>query len=175
MPGIDGGTVCIFGAGGPVGAAVAPVLAEHFTLRLVDIQPVEQVLAKPPDPIWPRWREAPQPPHEWRQADITDYAQVASALDGCDAAINLAVNRSAPERAFRINAVGAYHVLQAAAKLRPSRVIHTGMINAWGYDYEGTTRTVDNFVRRLRVKLEADPRRPRHLVTVRGGGYRFDP
>jgi DNA-binding response OmpR family regulator len=45
----------------------------------------------------------------------------------------------------------------------------------WRYDYEGTARTVDNFVHSLRVKLEADPRQPRHLVTVRGVGYRFDP
>ncbi len=49
------------------------------------------------------------------------------------------------------------------------------LLNAvWGYDYEGTERTVDNFVRRLRVKLEVDASAPRHLRTVRGGGYRFD-
>ena len=45
----------------------------------------------------------------------------------------------------------------------------------WGYDYEGTTRTVDNFVVSLRQKLEDDPQNPRHLVTVRTVGYRFDP
>jgi DNA-binding response OmpR family regulator len=38
----------------------------------------------------------------------------------------------------------------------------------WGYDYEGTDRTLDNFVSRLRKKLERD-----HIVTVRGVGYRF--
>lgn len=43
----------------------------------------------------------------------------------------------------------------------------------WGADYFGTERTVDNFVVRLRTKIESDPRAPRHLVTVRGGGYRF--
>ena len=43
----------------------------------------------------------------------------------------------------------------------------------WGADYYGTERTVDNFVNRLRAKIEADPRAPRLLVTVRGGGYRF--
>lgn len=46
---------------------------------------------------------------------------------------------------------------------------------AWGLDYEGTTRTVDNFIVSLRKKLEPDPDNPRHLVTVRGVGYRFDP
>ena len=45
----------------------------------------------------------------------------------------------------------------------------------WGYDYEGTERTVDNFVAALRRKLGEDPHRPRHLVTMRGAGYRFDP
>ncbi len=43
----------------------------------------------------------------------------------------------------------------------------------WGADYFGTDRTVDNFVNRLRAKLEADPKAPQHLVTLRGAGYRF--
>ncbi len=38
----------------------------------------------------------------------------------------------------------------------------------------GTGRTVDNFVAQLRQKLEDDPDSPRHLVTLRGVGYRFD-
>ena len=46
---------------------------------------------------------------------------------------------------------------------------------AWGLDYEGTERTIDNFVVSLRKKLERDPENPRHFVTVRGTGYRFDP
>jgi DNA-binding response OmpR family regulator len=43
----------------------------------------------------------------------------------------------------------------------------------WGSDYFGTDRTVDNFVTRLRAKIELDPRTPRHLHTIRGAGYRF--
>lgn len=46
---------------------------------------------------------------------------------------------------------------------------------AWGFDYQGTARTVDNFLRQLRLKLEPDADAPRHFVTVRGLGYRFDP
>ena len=46
---------------------------------------------------------------------------------------------------------------------------------AWGYDYQGTARTVDNFIRQLRQKFEPDPEAPRHFVTVRGLGYRFEP
>jgi DNA-binding response OmpR family regulator len=43
----------------------------------------------------------------------------------------------------------------------------------WGADYFGTDRTVDNFINRLRTKIEPDPKEPVHLVTVRGAGYRF--
>ncbi|MBM7118672.1 response regulator transcription factor [Archangium primigenium] len=45
---------------------------------------------------------------------------------------------------------------------------------AWGYAYEGSARTVDNFMRQLRLKLEADPEAPIHFLTVRGLGYRFE-
>ena len=42
-----------------------------------------------------------------------------------------------------------------------------------GYEYEGYERTVDSHVRNLRRKLEEDPRAPRIVLTVLGGGYRF--
>jgi DNA-binding response OmpR family regulator len=45
----------------------------------------------------------------------------------------------------------------------------------WGYNAYPSTRTVDNFIAALRTKLEEDPSRPKHLVTVRGAGYRLDP
>jgi DNA-binding response OmpR family regulator len=44
----------------------------------------------------------------------------------------------------------------------------------WGPNHHGTPRTIDNFIQQLRAKLERDPQRPRHLLTVRGVGYRFD-
>ena len=44
----------------------------------------------------------------------------------------------------------------------------------WGDDYEGTSRTVDNFVCSLRAKVESDPGKPQHIVTVRGLGYRLE-
>jgi DNA-binding response OmpR family regulator len=44
----------------------------------------------------------------------------------------------------------------------------------WGYHAYPSTRTVDNFINTLRAKIEDDPANPRHLVTVRGAGYRLD-
>lgn len=44
---------------------------------------------------------------------------------------------------------------------------------AWGPNHHGTERTVDNFVAQLRAKLEPDPANPKHLLTVRGVGYRL--
>jgi DNA-binding response OmpR family regulator len=44
----------------------------------------------------------------------------------------------------------------------------------WGPNHHGTPRTIDNFIQQLRAKLERDPQKPRHLLTVRGVGYRFD-
>jgi two-component system response regulator ResD len=45
----------------------------------------------------------------------------------------------------------------------------------WDFAFEGDPATVTVHVRRLREKIERDPSRPRHLVTVWGTGYRFDP
>ena len=43
----------------------------------------------------------------------------------------------------------------------------------WGYDYEGTARTIDNFINKLRTKIETDPAEPTLIRTVRGVGYKF--
>ena len=43
----------------------------------------------------------------------------------------------------------------------------------WGPDYFGATKTLDVHIKRLRQKLEVDPTRPKHIVTVRGLGYKF--
>lgn len=44
----------------------------------------------------------------------------------------------------------------------------------WGYDYVGDTRTLDVHVKRIRSKIEIDPRHPERLVTIRGVGYRYE-
>ena len=56
------------------------------------------------------------------------------------------------------------------------RVLTRGQLidRVWGADYVGDTKTLDVHVKRLRSKVEADPSVPRHLVTVRGLGYKFE-
>ena len=44
----------------------------------------------------------------------------------------------------------------------------------WGWDFIGDSRTVDVHVRWLRQKIESDSSKPERIVTVRGGGYRFE-
>ena len=45
----------------------------------------------------------------------------------------------------------------------------------WGADYVGDTKTLDVHIKRLRAKVEVDPGNPRHIITVRGLGYKFEP
>jgi two-component system, OmpR family, response regulator RegX3 len=56
------------------------------------------------------------------------------------------------------------------------RVLTRGQLidRVWGADYVGDTKTLDVHVKRLRSKVESDPSAPRHLVTVRGLGYKFE-
>ena len=47
------------------------------------------------------------------------------------------------------------------------------LTNVWGYDDSVSTRTVDNFIVRLRQKIEDDPAHPRHIITIHGTGYKL--
>ncbi len=60
-------------------------------------------------------------------------------------------------------------------------VVHTGQVvtreqilnQVWGYEESPTTRTIDNFVAKLRQKIERQPHEPEHILTVHGAGYKF--
>jgi DNA-binding response OmpR family regulator len=60
--------------------------------------------------------------------------------------------------------------------LHPNQVFSRAQLFSlvWGQS-AGSVRTVDNFVGQLRKRFEIDPEQPRHFITVRGSGYRFDP
>jgi DNA-binding response OmpR family regulator len=59
----------------------------------------------------------------------------------------------------------------------PERVISRDELlnKVWGYQNYPSTRTVDTHIQRLRLKLESDPSRPSHFLTVHGMGYKFVP
>ena len=56
------------------------------------------------------------------------------------------------------------------------RVLTRGQLidRVWGADYVGDTKTLDVHVKRLRSKIEPDPANPKHLITVRGLGYKLE-
>jgi len=51
----------------------------------------------------------------------------------------------------------------------------TLLTEVWGYDESISSRTVDNFILKLRQKVETDPSRPRHIITIHGIGYKLIP
>jgi nucleoside-diphosphate-sugar epimerase len=127
MPPVESGKIAIFGAGGPVGAAAARALRDHYTLRLTDLRPIEEIAAeaKPQSPGAPL-PDALGAPHESRVVDVSDYEQVREAARGMDALINTTVVRPHLAAAFQVNLIGAYHVAKAAVEHGIRRIIQTG-------------------------------------------------
>jgi two-component system, OmpR family, alkaline phosphatase synthesis response regulator PhoP len=66
------------------------------------------------------------------------------------------------------------NVLRYLIEHQGQRVSRKSMLSeVWGLHEDTDTRAIDNFIVRLRRYIEDDPTRPRHLLTVRGVGYRF--
>ena len=63
------------------------------------------------------------------------------------------------------------HLIRNAGKVVSRKSI---LEEVWGLHEDTDTRAIDNFIVRLRRYIEADPTKPRHLLTVRGVGYRFE-
>ena len=86
-----------------------------------------------------------------------------------------------PEEGKVLRAGSEVHLTKTEFRLlcelaqNPGRVFSRESLldKVWGYDYFGDGRLVDVHVRRLRTKVESDPANPRHVVTVRGLGYRL--
>jgi DNA-binding response OmpR family regulator len=64
------------------------------------------------------------------------------------------------------------HLIRNSGKVVSRKAI---LEKVWGLKEDTDTRAIDNFVVRLRRYIEDDPSRPRHVLTVRGVGYRFVP
>jgi two-component system response regulator RegX3 len=67
-----------------------------------------------------------------------------------------------------------FDLLESLMRRRGRLATREALIDeVWGPDHFGATKTLDVHIKRLRQKLEPDPARPRHIVTVRGLGYKF--
>ncbi|MFP4440297.1 MAG: helix-turn-helix domain-containing protein [Chloroflexaceae bacterium] len=65
-----------------------------------------------------------------------------------------------------------HHLIDHANQiLTPEYILHV----VWGYQDGADSNLVPVYIRRLRRKLEPDPRNPRHIITVRRQGYKFVP
>jgi DNA-binding response OmpR family regulator len=121
-----------------------------------------------------------------RRARMSEPARVPSATDSPSAAVQ-------PEQVLRFGDVTVDLAERTVSRAGcPVKLTHlefellsflcsnSGRVHSreellrqvWGFQ-QGQARTVDNFVAQLRAKLERDPDQPRHLLTVRGSGYRF--
>jgi DNA-binding response OmpR family regulator len=75
-----------------------------------------------------------------------------------------------PERLLQKEAELLAHLLRHAGRVLTREEL---LRDVWGFDRYPTTRTVDTHVFQLRKKLETEPEKPRHLLTVHGVGYRL--
>ena len=80
--------------------------------------------------------------------------------------------RDGHEHALSDKEAGILRVLAASIGQTVARERFLDVV--WGYNAYPSTRTVDNFIVSLRAKLEESPASPRHLITVRGSGYRLE-
>lgn len=106
--------VLILGANGYLGPHVVKALAPHHRLRITDIRPA------------PAKTQEEYAHHEFKEVDITSAEQVLQAAEGMEAILNLAVIRTDPVLAFRVNMTGCQNVMQAAVAHGIRRVINTG-------------------------------------------------
>jgi len=112
--------VLVLGASGNVAPYVTPGLEPYYDLTLADIKPHPN--GKP-----------------LVHVDVTDYGQVLEASRDMDAIINFTVIREDPVLSFRVNTIGAYHVMKAAAENGVKKVVHTGpqlVIRGYCHDFD---------------------------------------
>lgn len=99
--------VLLLGASGQIAPHLMDGLEPHYDFTLADVKPHPE--GKPIVDV-----------------DVTVYDQVLEASRGMDAVMNFTVVRPHPVLSFQVNALGALHVMKAAAELRIKKVVHTG-------------------------------------------------
>lgn len=93
---------------------------------------------------------------------------------GKDCWVDFSLRRASGPRGVRELTEKEFGILKLLIEREGETVTREELLaTVWGYSPEMETRTVDNFIRRLRTYFEPDPSRPRHILSVRGRGYRF--
>jgi DNA-binding response OmpR family regulator len=122
-----------------------------------------------------RWTELVGQVHQllWESNTFAE-CRIARFEDVCVDFTRMEVSRSSGEP-IRLT-IQEFKTLKCFL-LNPDRIFSRGelLYDAWGYKNYPSTRTVDNHVLRLRQKLESDPARPVHFLTVHRVGYKFVP
>jgi two-component system, OmpR family, response regulator ResD len=171
LPGLDGFEVC------RRVRAVAPVPVIMLTARgdeedrVVGLElGADDYLAKPFSP-----RELTARVKSVLRRASEPFSPAAGTLTFDDLEIDLTA-REARVRGVSASLTAREFDLLSFLARSPRRAYHREELleHVWGFTY-GDTATVTVHVRRLREKLEVDPSQPRHLMTVWGIGYRFDP
>lgn len=67
-----------------------------------------------------------------------------------------------------------FEILQYLLKHKNATISRDSLLdNVWGYDFQPTARTIDNFILKLRQKIEDNPNDPQIIITIHGMGYRL--
>lgn len=67
-----------------------------------------------------------------------------------------------------------YEILEYMVKRKGEVVTRNDLLDVvWGYESFPTTRTVDNFIARIRKQIETKSSKPKHILSIRGAGYKF--
>jgi len=111
-----------------------------------------------------------------RQEWTTDSSNGGEALVLGETTIDFSTYvASAPDREVELSTKEIL-ILRCLAERKGEVVTRDEILDrVWGYEAFPTTRTIDNFIVRLRRVLEPDPQNPRFIHTIRGSGYRLTP
>ena len=114
-----------------------------------------------------RWGQVAATPIETPLGNLVEFADVA---------IDLAQRTVSKQNTGEVKLTHLEFELLVFFVRHPNQVFSRSQLFnlVWGQS-AGSVRTVDNFVGQLRKRFEENPEQPRHFITVRGSGYRFDP
>ena len=136
------------------------------TPRIKHVRRLSEDLARPPTPPPPPPPSPPIPEEEELEEDVLRGGRVVMDVERHVVSVD-DEPVSMPLKEFDL----LEYLLRNSG-----RVLTRGQLidRVWGADYVGDTKTLDVHIKRLRSKIEVHPSRPKHLVTVRGLGYKFE-